>query len=164
MIDGSFDRSRREERRPARIERRPAKAAKRARQQSRTRPRHSTNFAVVLAAVHNSNACACSWRAQQHARADARHALDEHTREAVCHALDGRRRIGATMNRGRGLRARGPADNIIDETDAHTSGWSFRWTRQRSMRALRQQACAICTSSRFARFPELLRAEVVLVL
>ena len=58
-------------------------------------------------------------------------------------ALDGRGRSGATMNRGRRLRARGPANNIIDETDAHTAGWSIRWTRQRSMRALRQQACAI---------------------
>ena len=52
------------------------------------------------------------------------------------------------MNRGRRLRARGPADNIIDETDAPTAGWGFRWTRPRSMRALRLKACTICVIPR----------------
>ena len=54
MIDGSFDRSRREERRATAFERRAKKAAKRASQQSRTRPRDLTNFAVVLPAVHTA--------------------------------------------------------------------------------------------------------------
>ena len=45
-----------------------------------------------------------------------------------------------------GCALEGPADNIIDETDAPTAGWGFRWTRPRSMRALRRR------HARFARF------------